>query len=417
MPIKNNEMFVRACNQVNAGRVDEISLCYEQPHGLPPRITVRTNNITAMPCSNTDICDEEMDIAGWRRYGRSIKTSSRVKFLRCFLRAEEIIPEAAQCLQAFFKKLKENTSINKLILDIALITAISISAHDLRYFFQNKRLVYLGSEHQITSVQSAHLATALRDVYLNGLTIYNGSPGTLSSDEALIISVCHKVEKLNLFRLNENDHITAVAELLRDPTSLIQEIKLRMLKRGEFDRFDVERAEGELLASLTRNSKLKVMVVQNLFVEDIERVCLKIKNLLCDTTSLTSVCQSNHTLETIVIENDTKLQAVEEYFALNKIPNKRKVIRCKLMKYYFSRHVDLSSPDQSTNPIRPIANMPLGLLTELIGFDASDKQSAVFNILKCIPELCDVSGRNVVPTEGSFDADGVSGRKRQKVNM
>ena len=97
--------------------------------------------------------------------------------------------------------------------------------------------------------------------------------------------------------------------------------------------------------------------------------------------------------------------------------NKRKVIQRKLMKYYFSRHVDLSSQDQSTNPIRSIANMPLGLLTEILGLKVKGKHSVMFNILKCIPELCDVSSRRLFQSEGSCDADCGSDKKRQKVDM
>ena len=83
------------------------------------------------------------------------------------------------------------------------------------------------------------------------------------------------------------------------------------------------------------------------------------------------------------------------------------MIQRKLMKYYFTLRVDLSSPVQSTNT--------LGIWTEILGIDVPEKQSALFNILKCIPELCDVSSRSLVQSVGSYGEDGGSDKKRQKV--
>ena len=80
-------------------------------------------------------------------------------------------------------------------------------------------------------------------------------------------------------------------------------------------------------------------------------------------------------------------------------------------------HVDLSLQYQTTNPIRPIINMPFGLLTEILGIEVSDKQSAVFNILRCIPELCDVSSRNMIQSMEDRDAEFGSDKKRQNVDM
>ena len=114
---------------------------------------------------------------------------------------------------------------------------------------------------------------------------------------------------------------------------------------------DKEKAKDEQLESLTQNTSLKRLVVHRLFRG--EGAGVSIKNVLCNTTSIASVCHSNHTLVDICDfprDNDTTFDC-KEYLVLNQISNKRKVIQRKLMKYFFSRHVDLSSQDQTKNPI------------------------------------------------------------------
>ena len=407
-----NEQFVTACNRLEEARVEDLYVNYKHLPGLSPSIEVATNsNTTGL---NTDIRDKEMNVAGWRRYGKSIKTNNTVKYFSCSGGRDGFSPEAAQCLQVFFEELKENTSIEKITFSHAFSTAIS--ALDLRYFFQNnlRRISLHDYGHSITLAQSAHLSAALRDIDFEDILITCGHG--IFSNEAFeqLLSACRKVKMLTLLELKENDLFTTVATMLQDPNVSIKCIALFC---GNSNNFDVERAEDELLAGLTQNSNMKVLRVSNLFKEDAARACTKIKNMLCNTTSLESVRQSNHTLEKINSGHfENELQA-NKYLELNKIFNKRKVVQTKLMKYYFSRHVDVLSQDQTTNPIRPIANMPHGLLAEILGIDVPGKQSAVFNILKCIPELCDVSGRNRMQSERSCDADGGSDKKRQKIDL
>ena len=97
----------------------------------------------------------------------------------------------------------------------------------MKHFFQNNhhlRKVRIGGEHRITPARSVNIATTLRDVSLGELYI-SGMSGLFANNEVFqqLISACQKVMKLSLFNLEENAHYTAVAELLRDPTSLIQD--------------------------------------------------------------------------------------------------------------------------------------------------------------------------------------------------
>ena len=295
------------------------------------------------------------------------------------------------------------------------------SALDLSFFFENNEKLIdveiLYRNNNVTPEQSAQLSTALSNVSLKRLFIRCFSIGiTIDRSFEQILSACQKVNYLKVQGLKENLKFTALAELLRAGTME----KIYLIKgRDNAPNLDIQMAERELLESLNQNSRLRSFKVMGLFRG--EGAGESIKNVLCNTTSIVSVCQSNHTLETIVVvdyaKNEIKLDDIEEYLKLNKSSNKRKVVQCKLMKYYFSRHVVLSSPDQSNNPMRSIANMPLGLLSEILGIDIPEKQSAVFNIIKCIPELCDVSSRYDVHAERSSNSENSSRNERQKVTL
>ena len=79
------------------------------------------------------------------------------------------------------------------------------------------------------------------------------------------------------------------------------------------------------------------------------------------------------------------------------------------MQFYFSGHFDMSS----------ITNMSLSVVAHIMGIDVEDKQSAIFNILKSIPELlCSASSRDGVQSQISL-ADGsvVGYNKRQKTEF
>lgn len=142
---------------------------------------------------------------------------------------------------------------------------------------------------------------------------------------------------------------------------------------------DMEWAESEILKSLTQNTKLRDLRATSLFQGDGARESFKI--LLCNIASIQSVRQSNHTLQKIMI--DYKDVTCQQYVELNKNPNKKKVIQEKMMQFYFAGDFDASA----------IADTPLAILAHILGLDVQKKQSAVYNILKSVPELCNVLNR------------------------
>ena len=73
MSSNNDGMFARACNRVDGGEFEEITVRYQHEPGTSPRILVeevRGRNIHVSYCRYS-----EMNAAGWRRYGQSIKNS------------------------------------------------------------------------------------------------------------------------------------------------------------------------------------------------------------------------------------------------------------------------------------------------------------------------------------------------------
>jgi hypothetical protein len=121
---------------------------------------------------------------------------------------------------------------------------------------------------------------------------------------------------------------------------------------------------------------------------------------------------------------------------LNKIENKKKVIQNKIIQFYFVGDFDLA----------PFASMPISVLArvmslgERVEFDPvshakmsysrtlreryqrikmkgiPNKQTAIFELLRGIPELCNVSARSVQLKENNNNSVELLGSKRQKVH-
>ena len=96
---------------------------------------------------------------------------------------------------------------------------------------------------------------------------------------------------------------------------------------------------------------------------------------------------------------------------LNRIENKEKVIREKIARYYFVGDFDVS----------PLASLPVSAVPSVLGMIKGkklDRQSAIFRLLKSIPDLCNVGSRvNInVGNDEDIDAvkDGACGNKRRR---
>jgi hypothetical protein len=148
---------------------------------------------------------------------------------------------------------------------------------------------------------------------------------------------------------------------------------------------DIQQAMRDISAILRRNTHLKGLVVYILDQVDSFELCNDyFDELLCDVSSIENIYNSNHTLEYISI--DGELSAfTEECLLLNMDENKAEVIRNKILQYYFVAKFDVS----------PFSNMALSILPEVMNQieEDDDKLSAIYRLLQCIPELCNVSAR------------------------
>jgi hypothetical protein len=69
------------------------------------------------------------------------------------------------------------------------------------------------------------------------------------------------------------------------------------------------------------------------------------------------------------------------------------------MRFYFTGKFDVS----------PFVKMPLSVLPEVMGqIEGNGKQSAIFRLLQCMPEMCNASERKSLEQPGN---------KRQKITL
>ena len=169
-----NEQFANACNELQQWHVIRVQIIIHHDLDYPPSMTASTQIVG--DSFDSAIQDYEMDVAGWRQFGNSIKTSTysiRCLELETNWQFHGITPGIAQCLQAFFDEVKENKTIEKFSLYFDICTAIP--ALDLRYFFQNDHSLnevnFSSVFGSVSPAQSNHLLTALRDLSLKKISI------------------------------------------------------------------------------------------------------------------------------------------------------------------------------------------------------------------------------------------------------
>eukprot|EP00956_Cyclotella_meneghiniana_P011208 scaffold15731_cov38-Cyclotella_meneghiniana.AAC.2 len=92
-------------------------------------------------------------------------------------------------------------------------------------------------------------------------------------------------------------------------------------------------------------------------------------------------------------------RTIKDCLALNRISNKNKVIREKIARYYFVGDFDIS----------PFAGLPISVVPSVLGMIKGVKrarQSAIFRLLKSIPDLCNVGSRMKIVSNDDDDSEG-----------
>jgi hypothetical protein len=209
-----------------------------------------------------------------------------------------------------------------------------------------------------------------------------------------IVSTCFGVEKLQVLCSTINIY-TALAALLRDPRTVMQ-----CLNIWNYDihihHIDIRLALRKIAASLVGNTKLMELGLLQFFTQEVYD---EFDTILCNASSLESICKSNHTLAKIFLMHGDLSACTEECLDLNKDENKNRVIRNKILQYYFIGGFSLA----------PFSVMPASVLAEVLSLGAkSNKQTAIFELLRGIPDLCNVSSRSISKLEpdNGLDTNG-----------
>jgi hypothetical protein len=327
-----------------------------------------------------DLGDHEYnDAAGWRRLGRAIGNNSTVHQLSIDVWISDAsVQPAATCHREFYNELKHNTSIQMLRLDP--VSQI-VPSFDVGYFLRNnsniKDLSLVGGI--ISDLDAAIISSAIEGVQLRRFDV--GHNIRFDNDEAFqqISSACLGVKILGVTCVT-NVHYSALTALLRDPRAIFQRLVIRESPRISAN-FDRRLALREIAASLVGNANLKELKLY--FQSSFQAVVDEFDTMLCDASRIENIYNSNHTLEKIGIDHISI--PTRDCLKLNQKENKNKVIRDKILRYYFIGDFDLA----------PFFDMPTSVLVEVMGLDAmNNNKTAIFKLLRGIPHLCDVSSRS-----------------------
>jgi hypothetical protein len=197
-----------------------------------------------------------------------------------------------------------------------------------------------------------------------------------------ILLACTMVERMDV-RCKFISQYSALLALFQDLANNLEILLLYVDDSGP-DSHEIARV---ISTSLANNNELKSL---NLNWQR-EKMTLfsngSFHNLLCDPTSIQSIKNSNHTLEEISAGSHRSPSLVTEYLELNAEEDKTQVVRNKILKHYFVNDFDVT----------PFTNMPVSVVPEMISQIRSDtKQSAIFSLFKCIPELSKVGSRSLL---------------------
>eukprot|EP00956_Cyclotella_meneghiniana_P034821 scaffold108453_cov38-Cyclotella_meneghiniana.AAC.2 len=348
----------------------------------------------------------------WERLGAAIGRNATVYYLSMvrdgladLIENIHISRKLFQCMEAFYRGLQLNTSIEVLDISMDLFpfdgSLPTLNLQEVRFKKSLKELRLEGPRGTINDNQSAMIESILESTSLETFNVCNC---TFETDTAFsrVILACSKTASL-IVRCGSLSQYDSVAALLRDPRSILSLIYFD----GDID----ERGLSTIATGLTNNTTLRKLHFYRYSGD--WRPMVK---ALCDTSSIEQIIASNHTLESV--SNRNVPYHFQDYLTLNTSTNKEQVIRTKIARYYFQGDFDLST----------LANMDMKCFPRVLamigggemncnaatfrGVDTINQQSAIFRILKCIPGLCNVSSR--INGNGDSASDSTE-NKRQKV--
>lgn len=179
-------------------------------------------------------------------------------------------------------------------------------------------------------------------------------------------------------RLSENRLVTLIG--LRTLVTLVQQ-RLSCLERLCVPRID-DRAMIVFANALVNDNTLRSFIIDNIGITG--RGWVALADLLCNKSTIESICASNHTLERlkeyaqVQSENDN----INAYLELNKNEDKVEVVRQKIIRYHFL--------DGESN-VDKFVNMELNELPHVISWTGRNDigLSLLFKLCRSMPALFD----------------------------
>lgn len=403
--MSSNREFISACHRIRSSDlIESIDIIYEIDK------TVRSSKSLIVEMSvggmkEIIIQDKKMgqnEENGWAQLGNAVKESNIVKQLSfCISIVDEFDDEEGHftvypnclsktsnegwSLRAFFDNAKNNKSINTLVIDWLLITGIP--SWDWNHFVLNNESLNTlelqrsgkGFSHQKEAMQFLAL---LKDVKHMDKIIVNS--GNMLDYHALDIIMfgCQIAATIQVECADINSFKVITKKLL-DPRT--QWNSLCILIYGE--RMDHRNAANNLIWCLHQNKRLSKLRI--LGEESAQYIDDKYSKLLCNTYSFKTICESNHSLHFFEAgwcnPEDTVQICATEYQHLNKNDNKAMVLRTKLMKFYFGK------PEHQWHKadLKSFEKYPIGLWPFIMSIENGQHTTAIFNIIKYNPPLCD----------------------------
>ena len=338
------------------------------------------------------------NVDDWKIYGKAIQQSSSADSLAISnWRLEGSTPITPyilpwKCLHTFFDSAKRNKSIRTLIFSWPVIT--SVSPCHLQYFFQmnpsfqHLSLFCANNNTLFTRVHSSHLERSLRNV--NRYTIHIESMSFENGCHDLLFRAACMAKKVWI-ACADTTHIVATSSALGDRNNKWRTLNMNITRESGMS-INPLTAETTIISALRTNNQLEEIFVCGYDIEQLFCSKNSIKdcsNLLCNRSSISSIINSNHSLQKIKVQCTLYSsylncdRSLKEYLKLNQSHNKNQVVHYKIMHHFFNESTNLDC----------LNNFSLSIIAVLLGSSAPKKHNAVFNIIKKFPELSNVSDR------------------------
>lgn len=279
---------------------------------------------------------------------------------------------------SFFRRLANpDSSLEKLYLyndhinDEALATLANVLSINVKFKYlnlgNNQSISSAGWQTFFTSLQNHNLE--LEELILHGNNIDN--TGVL-----IMVNVLNNMDTLKTLRMSRNSLITSIAwmalsTLLQRPASGLTELDIS----GNNANDDVLIGFANALLnnkSLTTFFNLRGMT---------SRGWVAFTNLLCNKSSIASIYNSNHTLQSVGYGNNRPVDLIS-YLELNNDDNKREVARQKILRYHFSNGED---------NIEEFVDMDVTVIPHALAWMCRNGggRSLLYNVLRSLPTLFD----------------------------